>query len=293
MAIWDSIKGNQEKGNIEKLLNYFKKNKDISNRDEFIKILEQVQNPNTIQKIMPDDTLCEVLETIHFANRKPSNHNLQRAKQLYQLIVYDSENKEQLQLFNNFFALFIERENLFKDFSTFSTIYNIFDNKKLIIGIFRSILENQITDDSLKELLEYICQARQYYVDESAYYSAVIQVIKKLESPMISDDKKDIIQDAIEKDKRVAGFYDIDENSIENLKSKVESLKEEIRILKETKSQIEGYYTKTLNLMTETIPTYFQNQIDGFTNLYDLALNSMKQILEETYNLNEEKQLKK
>lgn len=279
MAIWDSIKGNQKIENIEKLLNYFKKNKNIPNREDFIKILEQAHNPNVIKKRIPDDNLCEILEKIHFENKKPSEYNLQIAKQFYQLIVYDEENKEQIQLFNNFYDLFLESETLFKDFSTFSKIYNIFNNKKLVISIFRSLIENQIPNSSLNELFEYIFQARQYYVDESAYYSAVEQVIKKLESPIISDDIKNIIENALEKDRRVAGFYDIDETSIEHLNSKVEGIKKEIEILKNTKGQIEEYYSNVLKLMEETVPATFKEQIEDFSNLYVEALDTIKKIL--------------
>lgn len=257
MGVFNDLLARPEKSRAEKLLNYFKSNQEIENRDEFINILNTVVKKDGIDSILPEDILCTVISEVHRHNSDPEK--IISAKFFYNLIVYDDENKEQVELFHKFFNLFLENKNVFRDLDDFYVVYNSFKNKKLVLGLYGYIVRNSTEDVSTYDIIRYIREARKYYVDEEAFYSSVIKVAEKACSYRVKDDIRDFVNTILTEDKNAAGIYDID--------------KERILELAENVKDIERNIINTDNLC-EGLKSYCENLQDEISRLTERIVSS-------------------
>ena len=106
----------------------------------------------------------------------------------------------------------------FEDFGDFEVIYNLFNNKQLALGLYSY---SGGYPNYWSPLVNYAKDARQYYVDEEAFFASIIKVYEKLKNSA-SFNYKGIIEKAIREDKNSAGLYDVDEVKILSLAHKVD-----------------------------------------------------------------------
>lgn len=195
---------------------------------EFVTEAMKYINTHKQAPFFEDDILVDV-----FAIIVKNNINFQgviEAEKLYNLIVSDKNNERQrmnfLKLLN---ILFVKKHGIIS-LEMIENIYILFENEKYSMGLFNAFDSDIIvTRLVMSEIYSYILQARQYYVDEGSLYSSILQVIAKIKElvPNINLIKiTEIIDRALERDKKLAGLYDIDEAKIEASLSTLKELNE-------------------------------------------------------------------
>lgn len=280
MGLLDNFMNNhQEKTETEKLLDYFKSHSDVKNRDKFIEILTPIVSGEAVNKLMPEDVLCRVISTISSLEKKPEN--VLKSKVLYDIIVQDDENDVQKELFNRFFELFLKRPDMFGDFADFGIIYNLFTNKSLVLSLYR-FEEPRYYDYNFKGLRDYVIKSRKYYVDEEAYYGAVMQVAKQLaKRPFSINGATQIVNEALLEDKNAAGIYDIDEENIMDLAEKVNSMLEDIRDVEVASIEMKSFYENLESEINKLTSDAVSDKTAKFIDIYKKALTDIKDILSE------------
>lgn len=217
---------------LDKIYEYLKKNKDYSYNSVIIKYLK---NKNNLT--FDDDVLADVLTYTIDNNLEPIN-SINDAESLYNIIVFDKNDSEQYSLFFKILPLYRNYKNII-DINDFQTLYFIFQDKKMILGLYSTIAKynNEIFKNvqALKTWYEYILEARRYYIDEQAFYSSIIDTLKTL--PKVDIDY--YIDKKLEEDKQMSGIYNINEDSIKTLEHTIECLKDESTEIEEKLKEAE------------------------------------------------------
>lgn len=285
MGIFDDLlKGNKNKTNAEKLLDYFKSHNEVENRDEYIRILTNVINGNVLQSFMPDDDLCRVISEVSAQKKDPDN--IMKSMIFYDMMVYDIEDTEQVELFHKFFKLFLKSEYLFNNFSDFEIIYNLFSNKKLVLSLYSYLSNNTpYPENYLPDLKSYIKESRQYYVDEEAFFSSIIKVVENLKKSSVSLlTKERIISEAIREDRNSAGIYDIDESRIISLGGRVNQLVDRINLIDNLSKTLDDKCQRISDEAESKTKEFVQDKTKEFTSLYSDFLKEMKDFILKTQN---------
>lgn len=202
-----------------KLLNLYKFLRSCKNY-AFLNDAMKYVHSNTHVHFFDDSMLSDIVSIIVKSNMN-FNGAISDAEKLYNIIVFDKDNEKQRLTFLKLFVLYENNMTTYIDLEMFGHIYTIFENDKYAIDLFNTLSpDSQISKSHLSKVYSYVMDARQYYVDETAFYSSVLQVIRKIkeaEYALITDNYvQKVINDALEKDKKMAGLYDIDESKIES-----------------------------------------------------------------------------
>lgn len=282
MGIFDNLINNrQEKTELEKLLDYFKSHAEIKNRDKFIEILTPIVNGDMVAKSMPDEVLCHVISFISSLKKDPEC--IVKSKCLYNIVVQDDKNNEQVELFYRFFDLYMKREKMFGNFEDFEIVYNLFANKNLVLSLYRYDEYKYIDNSVFKSIIDYAVKIRKYYVDEEAYYGAVMCLTQNLsKKPFSNGTKADIINEALLEDKSAAGIYEIDEDNIEKIAVKVNTMLKNIRDIEATSVEIKNFYKNLSSEINNLTSEAIDSKTANFTEKYKEALISIRECLAET-----------
>lgn len=282
MGIFDNLINNrQEKTELEKLLDYFKSHAEIKNRDKFIEILTPIVNGDMVAKSMPDEVLCHVISVISSLKKDPEC--IIKSKCLYNIVVQDDKNNEQVELFYRFFDLYMKREKMFGNFEDFEIVYNLFANKNLVLSLYRYDEYKYIDNSVFKSIIDYAVKIRKYYVDEEAYYGAVMCLTQNLsKKPFSNGTRADIINEALLEDKSAAGIYEIDEDNIEKIAVKVNTMLKNIRDIEATSVEIKNFYKNLSSEINNLTSEAIDSKTANFTEKYKEALISIRECLAET-----------
>lgn len=193
------------------------------------------------------NTLEHILKIIVQRNLN-FNDNIFIAKYLYQKnVTYIPEENELKNYLNMFDALskIISQNDLLADSHLESTveninqIYSLFENKNLVTNLFISKeIKFNIRNDIQKLLVlkYYIVNSKVYYSDEYCYISNLHSFITKLnninfDSNLLQNQNMELINSQINFDKKQAGIYDIDEESIKKSLSNLDLINKRIEEL--------------------------------------------------------------
>ena len=200
---------------IDQIKSYLKKSNDYRYKDQMINFLKQNKN-------LPfnEDVLYDVLKII-IDNNLDFYTSINDAQKLYDTIVCDENNLEQYKMFLRIFPMHQQCDNntTFKDANNFEIIYNMFENKKLLESIYKEIKDMNNT----YYVYDYIIEARQYFVDEIAFYSSIMKFIISIKNNNIylASEKEKFKEKQIENAKKMAGLYEINEQELEELPQKL------------------------------------------------------------------------
>jgi len=281
MGIFDDLLKNKnkvDKTSAEKLLDYFKAHDEIEDREAFIKVLTDIINGNYLQNSMSEEDLCRVISEISEHNRCVDC--IDNAKVLYDIIVFNREDRDQIELFHKFFKISLKSNLLLANINDFEVIYNLFNNKQLALALYSFSINSP---RSWLPLKNYAKEVRQYYVDEEAFFAAIIKVSEKLQDSA-SFNYNDIVKDAIREDRNSAGLYDIDEAKIIALANKVNKIGDQINSLEILEKNLDEKFSKIdvdLNSQTRDI---IDDATKDFRVLYKNSLEEIKEILRKTQN---------
>lgn len=244
MGIWKNIFNQDENENkIKKLISYINTTnyKDIS--DAISYLYDLIENKG-MSSFCGEDVLCDIIDII-IKNNEYFDSSINSARQLYNIIVFDEKNTEQVQLFNKMFNLCISNSFAVSDIKI---IYSLFKDKKILLSLIDCLSEYSYRRDVF---IGYIKKARQYYIDENAFLSAIIEVAENIGSMY---DAGQIIEQKLKEDKINAGIieFDADEldknyRKISNLNSELKECIDEIKILKKSSAEIDENLEKKMN----------------------------------------------
>lgn len=101
-------------------------------------------------------------------------------------------------------------------------IYNSFNNKELVFGLFNEILNEQLINYYvLEDLSIYINESRKYYNDEIIYCNILKKMKQNFSKNSDKSYKKKIIEEQLSYDKRQANIYEIDDYKLNDLEKKL------------------------------------------------------------------------
>lgn len=226
---------------LKNITDYLRKSKDYKYTDLLIKDLRR----NKIS-IFSDDLLSDILK-IAIDNNSDYNYVLKMASNLYKIMLFDEKDILNRNLFLEYLSLMVSKNvnpNLIYDLYDvygLCNIYSLFNDKKLLLGLYKSL--NNI--DKLDKINSYLLKVRKYYVDETAFYAQALNIVDILNNNENEVEIDRLIKKEIEKDKQLAGIYDIDLEKVMNLIDKT-LYKEEI-------------INDKLNKVTTLLNNYFNN----------------------------------
>lgn len=213
--------GYEKKTRIEKIYDNLKFYSSYEYKKDAMKFIKQ----GHIDEIYPyfsDDLLADILIFI-INNNLEFKSAINDANKLFELIAFNKNDEEQKNLFLKFFYQYELNPNLPQNFQYFSHVYSLFENKKLLLNLYSKLSSYHEANYYVVMLIfDYIENARKYYVDETAFYSSIIGLINKIEEAAFNKDRvEELIANNIDVDKKIAGIYDIDENELESLPTKI------------------------------------------------------------------------
>lgn len=255
MGIWKNIFNPDESENkIKKLISYI----NTTNYEEVsdaISYLNDLIESKGVSSFCSEDILCDIVDII-VKNNRHFNISIDKANQLYKVVVFDEKNTEQVQLFNKLFNICIS--NSF-DVNDIKIIYTLFKDKKVLLS-----LVDYLSEYGYVSVIDYIKAARQYYIDENAFLSAIIEVAENIN---YSYDSSRIIEQKLKEDKINAGIIEFDTDKLDknyrrisNLNSELKECIDEIKILKQASAEIDENLEKKMNDILNAKVSLFINQ---------------------------------
>lgn len=136
-------------------------------------------------------------------------------------------------VFENFFDLYMENQEIFLINNSFDKIINVFDDKKIALEYFRFLLKSEnILDNSnpqnLSKLIDYVSEARRFYVDDRALLNSAISLVRNFDPVLLKygdiEDVEKIINARLSQDKRASGIYDVDIATLAELNAKLDEI---------------------------------------------------------------------
>lgn len=177
--------------------------------------------------------------------------------QLCESLQVSSINKDNYSLLNEYIDVLLKNYKTFPERVYLSKLLNSFNDKKIPLDFLRYTYANIAfkklhSDDEniLKYFIDYVINARQYYVDDRALFSSVISLIDNIDTSHLIMGNLEKIKEAIKiqliEDKKANGIYEIDQFMLEELDRKINEVSE-IETKIETLIQITNQQIKLLN----------------------------------------------
>lgn len=127
------------------------------------------------------------------------NKQISFAEELYEMMEINDESDKINYLSN--LRVCLTSQIFTEDLKTMWDIYLLFENKLIVRAIVNYLSENK---KYLDLVISYIKKARRYYVDEAAFYSAILTVIQEV---INSDNPYEEVKRQLNIDKQNAGVY--------------------------------------------------------------------------------------
>jgi len=192
-----------------------------------------------IYKFRNEEILSRVLRRLASYGMDFSLH-LNYIANMFTSVCIDVNKAEEKRLFNNLFDLYIENPELFLMNKNFDKVLNAFDDKKIVLEFFRylskseNVLENS-NSENLSKLIDYVSEARQFFIDDRALLSAAVTLIENFDPLLLkhgdSKDVQRIINNKIEEAKKSCGIYNIDQGVLAEMDSKLSIILNSSQIL--------------------------------------------------------------
>ena len=200
-----------------------------------------------IRHISKDNIYCD--EELFYTNIKniiekdidfSSGYKL--CKELYNTIVVENDNQNDIKRFNKFKGLILNKFNTIKEeysninklIVDFKNMYNLFNDKEAVYNIYGQLIENNNYEKEnhgyIQDIINHMIEIRQYFNDEGAFIANVLDAINKINTQAHNKEmRKQIINSHHIKARQLAGFYEIDEVALAKLPGKVKKITDDIQ----------------------------------------------------------------
>ena len=143
------------------------------------------------------------------------------AEKLFSFLNVDISNSISLSNYINHLSICLQNKLIVNNFDEIKEIYVLFENKSIVEGVIYNIIKNDdLTQNNIFKIIEYIKEARRFYVDEEALYSSLLSILKEIK---INSNINKIIKKHLIDDKKMAGLNDFRDvvKRIEELETKI------------------------------------------------------------------------
>lgn len=212
-------------------------------------------------------------------------------------------NKENKKLLDEYVDLYLKNVELFPEDEDLDKLVSSFNDKKIPLEFLRYMFSNKafnFTTEStptLNHFIDYLMKSRQYYTDDRALLSSVINLVESVDAEdlMFGSDKDitKIIEKKLNDDRKSNGIYNVDEFTLEELDRKLsefESLATDLQNLVDlTEQQINEIKQETKDSKDAIVSTRIQTLkslkleagkvINNFRKAYMELLNKEKENL--------------
>lgn len=212
-------------------------------------------------------------------------------------------NKENKKLLDDYVDLYLKNVELFPEDEDLDKLVSSFNDKKIPLEFLRYMFSNKafnFTTEStptLNHFIDYLIKARQYYTDDRALLSSVINLVESVDAEdlMFGSDKDitKLVEKKLNDDRKSNGIYNVDEFTLEELDRKLsefESLATDLQNLVDlTEQQINEIKQETKDSKDTIVSTRIQTLkalkleagkvINNFRKAYMELLNKEKENL--------------
>lgn len=220
-----------------------KKNNELEERGQAIaKILDDEQDKNIFLEYWKNitknndltakeiDLIEQTILIIHKYSEYKFEYSLDQVKKLKKLIIHSDDDNMQQEL------LLISVKFVLIGYISLNEMVNLlglFSNRDLLLNLLNYIdLDESVVVEKLSALLSYMFQARQYYVDENAFFTSTINLFDYFNQYGYRNFKSDI-EDKINTDKQLAGIYDISQEDVREASNTMEEINKSIEDIKQ------------------------------------------------------------
>lgn len=202
-----------------------------------------------IVKFKSEEMLSKILLRISKTNIFYADVMSQICK-IYTLICIDRTPAEEKSIFWGLFDVYLNNNELFINKNNLEKTLSAFDDKRMVLEFFdflgstnelarnnalhKNLGWNYLTDDYIKNIsliIDYVINARQYYVDDRALLSSVMNLIKSIDPFILISgtpyEVEDIINKKLDEARKSNGIYNIDEDTLAELDDKLQSIIDE------------------------------------------------------------------
>lgn len=212
-------------------------------------------------------------------------------------------NKENKKLLDEYMDLYLKNEDLFPKNIDLDKLVSSFNDKKIPLEFLRYMFSNKAFNltkentSTLNHFIDYLIKARQYYTDDRALLSSVINLVESVDAEdlMFGSDKDitKLVEKKLNDDRKANGIYNVDEFTLEELDRKLsefESLATDLQNLVDlTEQQINEIKQETKDSKDTIVSTRIQTLkalkleagkvINNFRKAYMELLNKEKENL--------------
>jgi len=232
MGFLDGIFNKNENDELElfkKLVTSFKESESFysDNKEVILSYLEKKLNSDN-----GNSKLLFTAEEFSFIadglnkNRVSFEKNVHVIESMYNKIVLNKNSIEQKISFKNLFNASLKDEFCLSKivFVDYPYIYDLFENKQLFLSLFQYLVSKVNRSDYYINLLAYIKESRQYYVDEVVFFTNIINAVDKYGTYFDEDTIKSLLRE----DRKKTGIYEVSVNDIEEIEYKISEIKKAV-----------------------------------------------------------------
>ena len=155
-----------------------------------------------IHKFKDEELLSDVVRSFIRKGMDFSIH-MDFVTSMFNAICLDRNNRTDKMLFESFLNLYVEKPEMFIINNSFDKVFNAFDKKEVAFEFFRFLSKNEnllenTSIENLTKIIDYVSEARQYYLDDRALLSSAISLFKNIDPIILKHGDLDIIESLIE-----------------------------------------------------------------------------------------------
>lgn len=133
---------------------------------------------------------------------------LDDAEEIYSTVIPLGENTENYEFLKSVFLKIFEKDGIYA-YDLFSApMYACFSDKLIYISVMSSLMYIHNAQENIELITDYAVAVRQYFTDEQAFGTSVINTAEKLS---LAGDKAEMMNSLVSLAERAAGIYDVSE----------------------------------------------------------------------------------
>lgn len=197
-------------------------------------VLDSYDFNNIIETIGDEELISNIIEKMTNKNY-PCIATLDNITEIFKYCIFDKNNQKDMKIFKELIDLYFKNVDIFMSNDNFKKVSNAFNEKTFVLEYFRYLIEGYLSSkveisniNNISLCINYIEEARQYFLDDRAQFSAAINLINSIDPlTLASGSAADIskkIEAKLDEDKKGAGIYSVDSSTLAEMDKKIKLL---------------------------------------------------------------------
>lgn len=276
--------------------------KDIASSSyEYASEISKYDFSRYIERFKDDELLAEILRKIA-RNGYDFTIQMDYLTNMYATICINRNKLEEKTIFRSLVDLYLDYPTIFLNSNSFEKVNSAFDDKRIVLEYFNYLTKNEDAmgnEANLAILIDYIAQARQYYVDDRALLASALSLINSTDPAILKygskNDLEKIVNAKLRDDKKANGIYDTDIHTLAEIDHKLEEMigssseladlvENAKNITKDVRSTVDGAKADLRKIKTtelEEVQRKISKIISSFDEDYQKLVSQQKVGLEE------------